>query len=1005
MPANYDPADYWGKAVTLLTGYGVPRRSTLFDQLKGNDDIPLFRIDIEKLGMRAVTSGDYTAIESGWQKHNGRDYEIVFYTAGGDGSHGKVEMNRARIVFIGTNIHDDGKDHLLDQGEMVEGYKFGKDNSWDYSPVGQYISGPKAALDTLLGEQTTRDFKYNGLAVLPNEAVDLKSFERSAQAFDRAIQFFELRAQSLQDWEKSMGDEQAAWRGQAAGVFWHLLHQVRTNFDSYVEQLGGKDFHGSKVLMSGYAPKTKHGDALAGAQQALVKQAQELQAAWSRWAGAGTGEDPWHDPHRALLNLLDDVTRWVLQNNASQILVKHGALTSYQTTGNFQENHPFYGNLREMSTWRGVGQHAVELWNERVEQWLVPVAKQALVTLGTELANASENFGEPLRTKDTSTLTESYTKDKNKATQEESEKNQEKLNEFLSDTSNNQKELTEGLNNLSGGMNNNLSALNEGLGNGLSDLNQNLGEGLGGGLNDIGQGLNNLNTGVGTGLNNFAQNLNENLGGGLSGLNDLGGGTSDLNNLGGIPEGGTSDLNDLFGGDGGNSLTNPDGSTTQLNNDGTLTTAFPNGGLTTFNPNTGTMTTSGPDGKTTTTKLNTGSSFANPDGSTTTLNPDGTLTTKYPDGTTTTVDPSTGSTVTKHPDGTQTQASLNPDPGTFTNPGGSTSRLNADGTLTTMFPDGTKQTLDPSAHTVSTKQPDGTVTTSDLHTGESFHNPDGSVTKLNANGTLTTKFPDGTVETLNPKDGTLTTTQPDGTSHTTDLDGPSTGLGPGFNLPNPSGHDNHPSIDLSDLGDSGGSNSGLSDFAGLGDGPGSHTSNLNPAPAGTDPGSGLGYDEPGEESLFDDADSSHALGGALGAPITGLGSEAGNGASNGATPLNPMGMGGMGMGGMGMGMGGMGQGQGGNSNGERVRTVHGESGGASLRRPSRSRSAPIEDEEELVLTGSTFAASSSPFASMIGGSGADGRPVTESGDRQRSGWLEEEDVWGTDDGGAPAVIG
>jgi hypothetical protein len=39
------------------------------------------------------------------------------------------------------------------------------------------------------------------------------------------------------------------------------------------------------------------------------------------------------------------------------------------------------------------------------------------------------------------------------------------------------------------------------------------------------------------------------------------------------------------------------------------------------------------------------------------------------------------------------------------------------------------------------------------------------------------------------------------------------------------------------------------------------------------------------------------------------------------------------------------------------------------------------------------------------GSGQDGRS-TESGDRAREAWLaEDEDVWGTDEGGAPAVIG
>lgn len=50
-----------------------------------------------------------------------------------------------------------------------------------------------------------------------------------------------------------------------------------------------------------------------------------------------------------------------------------------------------------------------------------------------------------------------------------------------------------------------------------------------------------------------------------------------------------------------------------------------------------------------------------------------------------------------------------------------------------------------------------------------------------------------------------------------------------------------------------------------------------------------------------------------------------------------------------------------------------------------------------------------PFLPPVGGGGggASGQPTqTESGERARDSWVpEDDDVWGTDEGGAPAVIG
>ena len=42
----------------------------------------------------------------------------------------------------------------------------------------------------------------------------------------------------------------------------------------------------------------------------------------------------------------------------------------------------------------------------------------------------------------------------------------------------------------------------------------------------------------------------------------------------------------------------------------------------------------------------------------------------------------------------------------------------------------------------------------------------------------------------------------------------------------------------------------------------------------------------------------------------------------------------------------------------------------------------------------------------MGGGGAPGQTETESSDREREVWEpEEDDVWGTDEGSSPAVIG
>ncbi len=474
--------------------------------------------------------------------------------------------------------------------------------------------------------------------------------------------------------------------------------------------------------------------------------------------------------------------------------------------------------------------------------------------------------------------------------------------------------------------------------------------------------------------------------------------TTDLGSLDGLNSG---------GGDG--VLDSPTGGSTQLTSGGDLTTDFPDGSNTSFDPDTGTLTTTAPDGSVTTQDLGTGLDVTNPDGSVTSLGDDGKLTTTFPDGTSQTVDPSTGQTVTTNPDGTTTTENLgnlgdlngrndfgsdlntqsltdlgdlNGDQGLETPTGGSTGIDDA-GDFATTFKDGSTGTFDPDTGTFTTTNADGTTTTTDLTHGAEVANPDGSTTRLD-NGLLTTDFPDGSTQVIDPETGIATITDAQGNTERVDLN----------ELNSPGDLDSSDLLDgldgngddtvsrdvpLSELGLGGGSNSALS-----GGGLNGSLDSLSPGSSGSsDIFSGTGV-----APLSD----STATAGSSFAPAASAGTPGAPG-----TPGSP----GMPMGG---GMGGAGGG-GEKGNGERVRAVLVDAAEESERRNRRRRSAWHRQEDSdtflspasrVTTTGGTGASSSEEEASA-----EPGRRSTSSAD-----YLEEDgDVWGTEEGGTPAVIG
>ncbi|MGA5186871.1 AAWKG family protein [Streptomyces griseoincarnatus] len=488
--------------------------------------------------------------------------------------------------------------------------------------------------------------------------------------------------------------------------------------------------------------------------------------------------------------------------------------------------------------------------------------------------------------------------------------------------------------------------------------------------------------------------------------------TTDLGSLGGLNSGA-----------GGGVLDTPTGGTTQLTG-GELTSRFPDGSSTSFDPDTGTLTTTGPDGSVTTTDLGNGLQVTNPDGSVTSLGDDGNLTTTFPDGTTQSIDPSTGQAVTTDPDGTTTTTDLgsldglngrsdlsslgdlptqsngdlsglgdldlgsldglNSDSGSGlrTPTGGETSLAGDD--LLTRFPDGTRATFDTQTGMLTATHPDGSVTTTDLTHGVQVNNPDGSVTSLD-NGMLTTEFPDGSTQVVDPETGIATVTDAQGNTETVNLHDLNTGdtqtssVGGGI-------LDELDALDT--LGGGGGVGGGTStETLSPSDLNLSNGGSLGPASgAGITAGASVGTDGLVTGAAAPLSDGTTATGGSLG-PVAASGTAGAPGMPG--TPGMPMG-----------GMGGAGGG-GDKGNGERVRAVLVDAAEESERRNRRRRS-PWNRQEDS----DTFLSPASRVATTGGDSPEEeatdqGRRATTSAD-----YLEEDaDVWGTEDGGTPAVIG
>jgi hypothetical protein len=134
-------------------------------------------------------------------------------------------------------------------------------------------------------------------------AIDLTGFDRVASAFDRAAAFFHTSRATIQGWEDELGSEAAAWRGQAAGVFWDIVHQLGTTYQNYTDTLPVTGTGASKI-----------GDELRQVRLDVYNALSRLHSTWNTWEIGF-----FSNPLRVLHDVLLDVTNDIWYNNITKV--------------------------------------------------------------------------------------------------------------------------------------------------------------------------------------------------------------------------------------------------------------------------------------------------------------------------------------------------------------------------------------------------------------------------------------------------------------------------------------------------------------------------------------------------------------------------------------------------------------------------------------------------------------------------------------------------------------
>ncbi|MEU1126225.1 AAWKG family protein [Streptomyces sp. NPDC005899] len=771
MPDRYDPnsvanldkydnagdssTDTWATLVTHITGYPVPDRKTVFDTLRSDHGGKLFRMDIKERSLGLLVK------DSGFLQNKGEDYDIWFFDSGK-----KRSIMQARIVFEGRVKAGDeliwaapGSDDVHN-AQVREGNEFTDYNKDKMStiPLARYMNGPRAALLGLLGG-STQDARFSNLGVAGADAVDLNSFNTTGESFDFAAKFFRDHALVLKDWEDRFARDDASWKGEAAEVFRSLLKKIRENYDSYVETFDSAAGTGDETGTG----NTVYSRALSLGRSYLVDSAGKLLDAWLAWA-----KSSYYDPHRVLRYVLDDLAQWVDANNVAKTDItsttyRYTTSVRHSPQGGFSQVHPEYGDLTDIANWAKVGDKAVKIWTQGIDEYLGKPAAQVQSALNNHFLELGADFSDNVpKPKSTGTASDEYQERKLEEEKEEvnrqNEENRRYQDELRAEQERQreedrryQDELREEQNRQRDEDRRYQDELREeqrreqeeakGLQDELrneqnqqrdedrryqdelreeqrreqeeakreSEEQQKAMEESLGGLNGPGQADERTLDGLDDLLN---QNIPV-----TESVGDLG----DLNARSGTDDVGSA-ITDELGGPGGDdrSTTVPPPVAQNLGSLGNLNNG-PGGTKNATDAANEAITRElgSPDG------LNSGAggSLETPTGGSTRLD-DGALATDFPDGSSTSFDPDSGVLTTTHPDGSVTTQDLG-DGARVTNPDGSVTSLGDDGKLTTTFPDGTRQVVDPSTGQAVSTAPDGTTTTENLGSLSGLNGPNG----------------------------------------------------------------------------------------------------------------------------------------------------------------------------------------------------------------------------------------------------------------------------------------
>jgi hypothetical protein len=428
--------DYWHQAVRLFTGYELPLRQDVFDDLVGNEGIPLMQVEISEMASPSPAEDLYVITDNlYWRANNSgssiEDMNIVvpfYFPENGSREWSqpprtRVKLMQAAIRLLGSRSTDAPPGYGYFEGGGFQGEKpgGGEPGQWSDLKLSQYSYGGGLAMEALLWGHTTANFEWNGIHVAIENAVDYNSFDRAADAFTRAAIFFENQTKELERWQKRFGNEDAAWKGQAAGVFMDLITKLNKMYEEF-----------SSDMPRAGAVGSRHAEKLKNARANFVDAVSELKLVWNDWQF-------WRgNPLRYLHDILLNLTEHIWNTNIKPVSLEYESKTnighSYSyidlenpntvvgsDDGEFVNGHPDYGQYMDLQTWKRVGEKAIADWQDNLERELGEAAKTAIMKVKDSFSFSLE----PVSSKGAPTLSQSLTNDINQRTREQAEKDRE----------------------------------------------------------------------------------------------------------------------------------------------------------------------------------------------------------------------------------------------------------------------------------------------------------------------------------------------------------------------------------------------------------------------------------------------------------------------------------------------------------------------------------------------------------------------------------------------------